>query len=71
MRILSLLFALALFSGPSFAAEGDGLAEKRDAKLAEPWLKAAPWFTDYDKALEEAKKTGKPIFAFFTRSYAY
>ena len=47
------------------------LVQKRDAKLGEPWLKAAPWFTDYDKALAEAKKTGKPVLAFFSRSYAY
>ena len=35
--------------------------EKLQKKLKEPFLKQAPWITDYEKAREEAKKTGKPI----------
>ena len=64
------LIALTLVLGISGAAFGETLEQKRDAKLAEPWLKKAAWFTDYDKALSEAKASGKPIFADFTRSYA-
>ncbi|MBI3724903.1 hypothetical protein HY251_13245 [bacterium] len=45
--------------------------KKRDAKLAEGWVKSGGWITDYDKALEESKKSGKLIFAYFTRSYAF
>ncbi len=41
-----------------------------DAKLKAPFLAKAAWLTDYDAAREEAKKSGKPIFAYFTRSYA-
>ena len=44
--------------------------QKRDKKLALPFLKKAPWNTDFDKAKEASKKSGKPIFAYFTRSYA-
>ena len=43
-------------------ASGQSLEEKRDKKLAEQWLKAAPWITDYDQARAESAKSGKPIF---------
>ncbi len=39
-------------------------------KLDAAFLTKASWNTDYDKALEESKKTGKPIFGYFSRSYA-
>ena len=61
------LLALATVAGAQDDAE---LVRKRDAKLAEPWLKAASWITDYDQALAESEKTGKPIFGYFTRSYS-
>jgi hypothetical protein len=44
--------------------------EKRDKKQASEILKKAAWTTDYDKALEESKKSGKPIFGYFSRSYS-
>ena len=46
------------------------LIKKRDAKLAEPFLKNAEWVTDYDQALKTAAESKKLIFAYFTRSYA-
>jgi hypothetical protein len=46
------------------------LEEKRDAKLAEPWLQNASWVTDYDKARSLAKESGKLLFGYFTRSYS-
>ncbi|MBL8695539.1 MAG: hypothetical protein JNJ88_15715 [Planctomycetes bacterium] len=42
-----------------------------EKKLAKPFLKKAGWLTDYDKARAEAKKSGKLIFIYFTRSFAY
>lgn len=39
-------------------------------KLRSEFLGKAPWITDYDQARRESVKTGKPIFAYFTRSYA-
>ena len=42
----------------------------RAEKLAKDVFKKADWITDYDKARETAKKDGKLIFAYFTRSYA-
>ena len=47
----------------------ESLADKRDKKLASAFLDNGNWFTDYDKARAEAKKTGKPIFGYFTRSF--
>jgi hypothetical protein len=52
------------------AAAQDGLEEKKAEKLKSEFLKKADWMLDYDKAREESKKTGKPIFALFSRSYA-
>ncbi len=51
-------------------ANGQSMEEKRDQKLAKPWLKAANWITNYDEALEASRESGKPIFAYFTRSYS-
>jgi hypothetical protein len=47
------------------------LQKKYEEKLKEPFFSKAPWFTDYDKALAEAKKSGKLVFGYFSRSYAY
>ena len=52
-------------------AQGDDLQGKLDKKLAAGWIKDPAWITDYDQALQEAKKTGKPIFGYFTRSYSF
>ena len=67
-----LLPVLVAFSSPAIAQDRQAeLKNKLNKKLAEPWVKKAPWITDYDKARAEAKKSGKLIFAYFTRSYAY
>ncbi len=46
------------------------LVKRREAKLKEAFLAKAPWISDFDKAREESKKSAKPIFAYFTRSYS-
>jgi hypothetical protein len=67
----ALALALALAAAtPALARQDKELEKKRDELLAEDWLKKADWITDYDKARDEAKKSGKVIFAYFTRSYA-
>jgi hypothetical protein len=38
-------------------------------KLRSPWIKGNGFLLEYDKALEAAKASGKPVFAYFTRSY--
>lgn len=59
--------AFLLLAAAAYSQDFEAL---RDKKLQEPFLAKASWITDYDKAREESKKTGKPIFAYFTRSYA-
>jgi hypothetical protein len=70
--------ALAAIVLPALAGIGraqqpvqEQLKKQRDEKLALPVFKKAGWTFDYEKARAEAKTTGKPIFAYFTRSYAH
>lgn len=65
-------FAAGLGLAPAVAAQDEQaeLIAKREKKLEGEWLKNAAWITDYDEARAEAKATGKPVFAYFTRSYA-
>jgi hypothetical protein len=79
VKLSILVFAtVALLSLGRVARADDATEEKRqaqyktnrDALLKEEWLKKADWITDYDKARAEAKKSGKTIFGYFTRSYA-
>ncbi len=53
------------------SAQQETLEQKLEKKMNEPYMKAAPWITDFDQAREEARKTGKLIFGYFNRSYAY
>ena len=61
----------SLASSP-MAAQNDqeALRGRYDAKLKKSFLTHATWFTDYDKARAEAKKSGRLIFTYFTRSYS-
>ncbi len=52
------------------AQDQEAMKANYEAKLAKDFVKNATWITDYDKALETAKARNKPIFAYFTRSYA-
>jgi hypothetical protein len=47
------------------------LAKLRQEKLAKEVFKQHAWITDLDKARAKAKESGKPIFAYLTRSYSY
>jgi len=48
----------------------DAMKENLAHKLEKPFFKKTKWITDYDEAKAAAKKNGKLIFAYFTRSYA-
>lgn len=50
--------------------EQQALIQKRDEKLESAFLKNADWILSYEDAMAKAKETGKPIFAYFTRSYS-
>jgi hypothetical protein len=68
LPLLAVMTALLLGAG-SYARAGQ-MEDNRDALLKEAFMKNADWITDYDKAREESKKSGKAIFAYFTRSFA-
>jgi len=65
------LAALGLLAAPAAGQSEADLREKYEKKLADEWIQANDWITDYDEARAQAEETGKPIFAYFTRSYAY
>ena len=46
------------------------LQAKYEAKVSESWFKDGGFTDDYETALARSKETGKPIFTYFTRSYA-
>lgn len=67
-----LLATLALSASLSAQQKSqEELIKLRDEKLAKPVFELANWSHDYDAVRAEAKKTGKLIFAYFTRSYAH
>ena len=55
---------------PTDRAPEEDLIQRRDKKLAGAWIGLAPWQTDFDEARAEAKRSGRLIFAYFSRSYA-
>ena len=72
MKAVALFLVCCVFQAQGARPETqESLKDKRDKKLKSPFLSKAAWITDFDKALEESKKSGKRIFAYFTRSYAY
>lgn len=71
-RLTALAVVVSLFAGAAVQAQKsqEELTKLRDEKLANEVFQKANWIFDYDDALAAAKKDGKPIFAYFTRSYA-
>ena len=68
----STLAALLLLAAPlaARAVPPDELIARFEKKVAEPWFVTGGWTADYDIARARAKETGRPILAYFTRSYA-
>ena len=63
---------LAFFAQSALAQmpSQEELTKRLNNKLAESWFTDNGWTSDYDKAREAAKESGKLIFAYFTRSYS-
>ncbi len=72
MRSLHVLWCsvAVLCVTPAPAQTQEDFAKRRDAKLQSAFLRNADWTTDYDVARRKSAKSGKLIFAYFTRSYA-
>ena len=65
---MTILMTLALLTTATVATQDyERLLQK---KLGARFLSHAPWITDYEKALAKSEELGKPIFAYFSRSYS-
>ncbi|MEO0481612.1 MAG: thioredoxin family protein [Planctomycetota bacterium] len=68
----SLGLIAAILAAPLCAQRGpsqEELQKRKAKKLTESFVSAYPWQTDFDAARAAARESGKPIFAYFTRSY--
>ncbi|MCR9246064.1 MAG: thioredoxin family protein [bacterium] len=68
------LVPLAALLSPELAAQRKYDQAKMQKNFAEmqthDWFKDGGWLLDFDAAKAKAEATGKPIFAYFTRTYA-
>jgi hypothetical protein len=75
MRITLLLTTALLAVSPALAQRKpptqDELRAKYEAEIRLPFVAQGNWLLDYDEARARAKKEGKLIFAYFSRSYAH
>lgn len=62
------VIALIAASLPAQKSQAE-LKAQRVEKLALPVFEQAPWIGDYDRARAEAKKQGKLLLVYFTRSF--
>ena len=74
MRPLPLLTLVLSLTGSSLAAQRSYDQDKMKANFAamqtHSWFTGGSWITDLETAKAKAKASGKPIFAYFTRTYA-
>ena len=70
--ILTLMLGWTGLSGALFqqGPSQEELKKKLDEKKSEAWTRKSAWIFDYDEARAKAGESKKPIFAYFTRSYA-
>lgn len=52
------------------SAQQAELQKKYEEKISKSWFTKGGWTDDYAAARARAKKEGKVIFAYFTRSYS-
>lgn len=68
------LVAAAPLTAQTDAARSERMQEQlrqlRAEKRAKPVFAIRPWTFDFDEAQRLAHRSGKPIFAYFTRSYS-
>ena len=66
----TLCFVLFACASLAQAKTQEQLVALRDEKLGKRVFSLAEWSADFDAAMAGAAETGKPILAYFTRSYA-
>jgi len=70
------MLAIVALSGSIAMAQQPGRADQEALKaryaqmLTHEWYAQGGWLTDLDVAKARSAQTGKPIFAYFTRTYA-
>lgn len=71
-RLFLQSLAAAFLVAPSLSAPQDqeALKQKYQDKLSHEFVSFGGWITDYDAARAKAKADGKPLFVYFSRSYA-
>jgi len=70
VRTWACLLAFVAAAAAQDSQDPRALQANLDQKLAKPFFKNAAWITDFGEAKRKAKELQKPIFAYFTRSYA-
>jgi hypothetical protein len=73
MKSKLFILAILIFAGFSISLNAEEKSKNQlnyEKKLTKAYFKNAKWYTDFDEAKEASKKEGKPIFAYFTRSYS-
>ncbi len=68
--VLAVLMCATLPAQASSFGTQEELIAKREKKKESRFLRNADWIVDYDEARAEAKKQGKLIFTYFSRSYS-
>ncbi len=69
LTLALLLPGIDLCAQQDAASRQERLIARKQAALEKPFLSNAKWVTDFADAKAEAKQTGKPIFAYFSRSF--
>ena len=64
------VLALAAAAPGVAAQDQDKMKANYAAMLEHDWYTGGDWTTDFAAAKAKAKEAGKPIFAYFTRTYA-
>ena len=66
----AIIVAAAAAPAPAQQKSQDDLRASFAEMQTHSWYVDGAWTTDFGAAKAEAAKTGKPIFAYFTRTYA-
>lgn len=71
LRAFSSLTLAALLVSPLACQvpSQEALQTRKQKKLDEAFVRALPWQTDFAAVLAQSEESGKPVFAYFTRSY--